>query len=72
VDTSLQTIERAYELAASGKCASVKHIKDRLSAEGHAFVLTHLRSRLLVRELRELCDRCFPVDQVAVGPLAPL
>lgn len=49
------SIERAYELAVSGECASVARIVALLKAEGFPTVLTDLRSRNLRRELHRLC-----------------
>ena len=48
------TVERAYELARSGECASIADIRRRLSSEGCEYVTRHLMGRTIQRELREL------------------
>ena len=54
------TLERAYDLAQSGMCASLDEIEARLRAEGHITVLTELRSRIVRRDLRALCRQFGP------------
>ena len=49
------TVERAYQLAKSGDCATVDDIKARLHAEGYASVWQHLSAPMLTRTLRGLC-----------------
>lgn len=49
------TIERAYQLAESGDCATVDDIKIRLQGEGYASVWQHLSAPTLSRALRRLC-----------------
>jgi hypothetical protein len=49
------TIERAYELARSGDCATVDDIKTKLQAEGYDSVWQHLSAPMLTRTLRGLC-----------------
>lgn len=48
-------IERAFELARSGDCASIEEIRSQLKRESHASVDSHLGSPLLGRQLRKLC-----------------
>jgi hypothetical protein len=50
------TIERAYELARSGDCATVDEIKTKLQAEGYESVWQHLSAPTLTRTLRRLCE----------------
>ena len=46
-------LERAFELARSGECASVTELKRRLWEEG--FSTSQVEGPLLLRQLRELC-----------------
>jgi hypothetical protein len=46
-------LERAFELARSGKCASVTEIRRQLRAEGLA--QSQVEGPMLTRQLRELC-----------------
>jgi hypothetical protein len=48
-------IERAFELARSGDCASIEEIRSQLKRESHASVDSHLGSPMLGRQLRKLC-----------------
>jgi hypothetical protein len=59
------TIERAYQLAKSGECASLGDIRRRLSAEGCEQVTQHLSGRSIQQALRQLLGAgapCAPVD----------
>lgn len=49
------TVERAFELARSGTCASLSDIRTRLSQEGHEAVQQHLSGPSLRRDLARLC-----------------
>ena len=49
------TIERAYELARSGKYRSVVEIGLQLKAERHDSVEAHLSGPSIRRDLRRLC-----------------
>ena len=51
---SVTTVERAYQLAQSGQCQSLKHIKKRLQDEGFMDAQGQLTSRTLTTELRRL------------------
>jgi hypothetical protein len=48
------TIERAYQLASSGECASLADIRKRLTAEGCQQVTQHLSGRSIQQALRRL------------------
>lgn len=52
----LTTIERAYELAKSGECATISDIKARLKAERYHDVDGQLYGRSILTALRKLCD----------------
>lgn len=52
MDPNITTIERAFELAKSGKYNSVAEIKQKLQNEGYS--LAQLEGRELARQLREL------------------
>ncbi len=50
------TLERAFELARSGECASTAEIRLRLKREGHDQVEAHLQGPSISRQLRLLCE----------------
>lgn len=50
------TIERAYELARSGECATISEIKLRLKAERYDDIAGQLYGRAMVAALRSLCE----------------
>lgn len=54
--TTPTTVERAFELARSGSCASVQDIRRRLKSEGHDQVEAHLAGPSLGKQLRRLCE----------------
>jgi len=49
----LTVLERAFELARSGKFASLGDVKRQLKAEG--LLLSQIHGRSLTRQLNELC-----------------
>lgn len=51
----LTTVERAYQLARSGECATVSEIKARLRSEGYGDVAGQLYGPTIQRSLRQLC-----------------
>ena len=51
----LTTIERAYQLARSGECATVSEIKSKLRSEGYGDVAGQLYGPTIQRSLRQLC-----------------
>jgi hypothetical protein len=54
MDIRLTPLERAFELAKSGQCATVEEIKKKLKAEG--FQDNQLVGRTLAKQLRDLID----------------
>jgi hypothetical protein len=46
------TVERAYQLAATGECGSLTDIKKRLHEEGFVDAAAQLTSRTLTNDLR--------------------
>ncbi|HEX8669273.1 MAG TPA: hypothetical protein VF727_12975 [Allosphingosinicella sp.] len=50
------TLERAFVLARSGRCASVQDIRVTLKKERFDNVEAHLAGPSLARQLRALCD----------------
>lgn len=71
----MSTVQRAYELAASGECADLKEVKARLSAEKHVNVTGHLHGRSITADLARLCreaagmsPRCPPTRPPAGTP----
>ena len=55
-DSTQSTIERAYELARSGRCHSVAEVSSRLKQERYDSVEAHLAGPSIRRELRRLCS----------------
>lgn len=47
------SLERAFELARSGECASISDVRKRLKQEGLS--VSQLEGPTLTRQLRELC-----------------
>lgn len=52
---SLHILERAFELAKSGHCATIDDIRRRLKAESYAQVDAHLSGATVRRQLLGLC-----------------
>lgn len=50
--TPLSTVERAFQLARSGNCKSVRDIRTALAAERYDAVGSHLDGPLIKRQLR--------------------
>jgi len=53
-------MERAYELARSGTCASVSEIRAKLSGEGYYDVAAQIYGPSLTSDLRKLCNAARP------------
>ena len=51
------TLERAFDLARSGECATVNDIRMRLKAERFDQVDAHLAGPAIARQLRSLCEK---------------
>jgi hypothetical protein len=49
------TVERAYQLAQSGECASITEVKQRLKAEGYEHVTEHLSVLTVAKAIRDFC-----------------
>lgn len=54
--TNPTTIERAFALARSGRCASVDEIRAELKRERFDQVEAHLAGPSIARQLRALCE----------------
>jgi hypothetical protein len=54
--TNPNTVERAFQLARSGACASVQDIRRKLKSEGYDQVEAHLAGPALGKQLRRLCE----------------
>lgn len=54
---SLRTpiIERAFRLAKSGRCESVKDVRAKLKAEGYDLVDQHIDGPALLKKLKQCC-----------------
>jgi hypothetical protein len=48
-------LERAFELARSGECASPSEIRDLLRREGYMDVTSQIAGPTLLKQLRTLC-----------------
>lgn len=55
MNSRLTTLERAYELARSGECATVSDIRDRLKRERFESIAGQVSGRTLTEDLRRLC-----------------
>jgi len=62
------TIERAYELAKSGDCATVEDIRLKLVQEGYTSVVHHLSAPLLKRSLKGLCKSAYRNGEALPAP----
>jgi len=56
------TLERAYELAKSGRCRTVGDIKTALSSEGFDRIQDSLYGPTLTAALRKLCQDHYVVE----------
>ena len=56
------TLERAFELARSGSCASVNDIRRQLKVERFDQVEAHLSGSAISRQLRALCTEARASD----------
>jgi hypothetical protein len=54
MDPNRTSLERAFELARSGDCATVSEIRHRLLVEGYA--ADQIDGPHLIRQLRMLCE----------------
>lgn len=62
------TLERAYDLARSGRCRTVSEIKQALSSEGFERIQDALYGPTLTSALRKLCQQHYipgPADEEA-------
>jgi hypothetical protein len=55
MDTSRGIVERAYQIARTGRAASVDDIKAILKSEGYFNVAGQLAGPVLLKALRDLC-----------------
>ena len=60
-------IERAYEIAASGKVSRVSLIESVLSEEGYSAVRSHLGSMTLRADLQRICRKAQGRPPPAIG-----
>jgi hypothetical protein len=58
MDHSITVLERAFQLAKSGSCATVGDIKKRLIAEGHS--VAQITGRVLSKQLDALIKGARP------------
>lgn len=49
------TVERAYQLAKSGQCLTVRQIRGQLEREGYIDAFSQITGSILVRELGRHC-----------------
>lgn len=56
MNVPLTTLERAFQLARSGECASTTEIRLRLKRERYDAVEAHLQGPSITRQLRRLCE----------------
>ena len=58
----ITTLERAFELARSGDCASISQVREKLAAEGYS--LQQLTGPTLLKQLRTLCTASYVPAEV--------
>ncbi len=58
----ITTLERAFELARSGDCASISEVREKLVAEGYS--LQQLTGPTLLKQLRTLCAAAYVPTEV--------
>ncbi len=63
----LTILERAYELASSGECATLQMIKRRLKAEGFISIDAHLYGHTLQDDLRRRCQTALGLPERTRG-----
>ena len=51
---NIGTVQRAFELARGGTCATVEEIRTRLKSEGLSSIAEHLAGPTIQRQLRTL------------------
>lgn len=61
MDHHLSPLERAFELARSGSCASITDIRRKLRSEGYSVV--QITGKTLSRQMRELISAARAFDQ---------
>lgn len=62
MDTRPSIIERAFELAKSGKCGKVEDIRVQLNRENYAGVDLYIRGGALLTQLRYLLASARPAE----------
>lgn len=60
MDHDLTALERAFQLASSGTCATVSEIKQKLKSEGYG--LSQIEGSALLKQLRTLIKTALPTD----------
>lgn len=53
----LSVVERAFELASSGRCNTLGEVEEALNREGFDLVYTHMRSPSLRKDLARLLNK---------------
>ncbi|HEX4694734.1 hypothetical protein [Sphingomonas sp.] len=61
-ERQLSTVERAYELARSGRCETMEDIRRALIAERHDSIQAHLAGPSIRRQLLALCKAAKVLD----------
>lgn len=51
---NISTVQRAFELAASGTCQSLDDVRRKLTAERYPNILAHLEGRSIRLQLKQL------------------
>jgi len=54
-------LERAFDLARSGECATVQDVRQRLKADGYSDA--QVSGPMLTKQLRELCNAAAPAKE---------
>jgi len=63
----LTTLERAFQLAKSGECASVAQIRERLKKEGYSDWQSHTKGPSIRAQLNALCAAAVKAKEQAAS-----
>ena len=60
--SDVHIVERAFQIARGGGCATTKDVRDRLKFEGYASVDMHINGSLAV-QLKKICEQSLSKTQ---------
>lgn len=65
----IHIVERAFQIARGGACATTKAVRDRLKSEGYASVEMHINGSLAT-QLKKICEQSVAAAQASNVPAA--